>query len=73
MNDWYKIKIGGKYVNWASVVASGILFIGVELWRRKYIKRKIKEDVKKEISQIELPDNKPIDKRQLINEILDRI
>lgn len=73
MNDWYKIKIGGKYVNWASVVASGILFIGLELWRRKYIKRKIKEDVKKEISQIELPDNKPIDKRQLINEILDRI
>lgn len=44
-NKWYKVKIFNKEVNWASVVASGILFVGLELWRRKYIAKKIKSDI----------------------------
>ena len=51
---WYKIKIFGTYVNWASVVASGVIFLGLELWRRQYIAKKVKKEVQKEIAQADL-------------------
>ena len=66
---WYKVKILNKEVNWASVAASGVLFIGLEIWRRKYIARKIKEDIK-----IALAENPPPQEtKTFLDEILDRI
>ena len=69
-NNWYKIKILGKEVNWASVVASGVLFIGLEIWRRKYIQRKITQDVNQAISSANIPTEKD---ESLLDTILDRI
>ena len=66
---WYKVKILNKEVNWASVAASGVLFIGLEIWRRKYIARKIKEDIK-----IALAENPPTQEtKTFLDELLDRI
>ena len=69
-NNWYKIEILGKEVNWASVVASGVLFIGLEIWRRKYIQRKITQDVNQAISSANIPTEKD---DSIIDSILERI
>lgn len=69
-NNWYKIEILGKEVNWASVVASGVLFIGLEIWRRKYIQRKITQDVNQAISSANIPTEKD---ESIIDSILERI
>ena len=77
----YKIKILGYEVNWASVVASGVLFIGLELWRRKYIAEKIKKDIRIALAE---QDVEPQDDTQnnvaqnqsvqdILEDILDRI
>jgi len=67
---WYKVKILNKEVNWASVAASGILFIGLEIWRRKYISKKIKDDIKLAMSEMEGLDN---EKQEETMTLLDRI
>lgn len=69
-DNWYQIKIFNKEVNWASVVVSGIIFIGLEIYRRKYIEKKIKEDIKIALSQ-----SKDIQKetKSLLDELINRI
>ena len=52
MNEWYNIKIFGKEVNWASVVASGVIFLGLELYRRKNMRKQVKDEVKREVTQL---------------------
>ena len=71
MKKWYKIEILGKEVNWASVVASGVLFIGLEIWRRKYIERKIKQDVTKAVATATLPEEE--ESGGLLDRIINRI
>jgi uncharacterized phage protein gp47/JayE len=69
--SWYKVKIFNKEVNWASVTASGLLFIGLELWRRKYIAKQIKKDIKIALKESEqqIEENTST----LLDNILDRI
>lgn len=67
-NKWYKLRIFGQQVNWATFVASGVLFVGLELYRRKYIEKKIKDDVSNAIAQAQ--QNQQGD---IVNTILDEI
>ena len=67
-NKWYKIKIFGQQVNWATFVASGVLFVGLELYRRKYIEDKIKKDIDQAIAEAELDNN-----NNLLDNILDEV
>ena len=79
--SWYKIKILGNEVNWAAVVASGVLFIGLELWRRKYIAEKIKKDIRialaeqdvepQDDTQNNVAQNQSV--QEILEDILDRI
>jgi len=74
--SWYKIKILNKEVNWASVVASGVLFIGLELWRRKYIAEKIKKDIRVALAENQTSNtNQQVasETKTLLEQILDRI
>ena len=79
--SWYKVKILGNEINWASVLASGVLFIGLELWRRKYIAEKIKKDIRIALSEqdVEPNDNTQNNVAQsqsaqdILEDILDRI
>tara|TARA_Y100000114_G_C11763856_1_gene331840 strand:- start:3383 stop:3595 length:213 start_codon:yes stop_codon:yes gene_type:complete len=69
--SWYKVKILDKEVNWASVTASVIIFIGLEVYRRKYIRKQIKKDIQVAINQSQkIQDDKT---KTLIDEILDYI
>ena len=74
---WYRVKILDSEVNWASVVASGVLFIGLELWRRRYIERKIKQDIRLALAEREADNERDVQVQQetknLLDEILDRI
>jgi hypothetical protein len=67
-DKWFKIKIFNQQINWATLVASGVLFIGLELWRRKYIEKKIKNDVDSAIAQSQTGQQ-----NELVNTILDEI
>ena len=74
--SWYKIKIFNKEVNWASVVASGVLFVGLELWRRKYIAEKIKKDIRVALAENQTSNtNQQVasETKTLLEQILDRI
>ncbi len=72
--SWYKVKIFNKEVNWASVVASGVLFIGLELWRRKYIEKKIKEDIRLALAETKIEDDKvQQETKTLLEQLLDKI
>jgi hypothetical protein len=74
--SWYKIKIFNKEVNWASVVASGVLFVGLELWRRKYIAEKIKKDIRVALAENQTTNtNQQVaeETKTLLEQILDRI
>ena len=57
MNEWYKIKLFGKEVNWASVVASGVIFLALELYRRKNMRKQVKDEVKREVNQLAMNQN----------------
>tara|TARA_R110000787_G_scaffold380_4_gene1440 strand:+ start:2598 stop:2813 length:216 start_codon:yes stop_codon:yes gene_type:complete len=70
--SWYKIKILDKEINWASVLASGVLFVGLEIWRRKYIAKQIKKDISLAIGQIK-PTENSAETQSLLDDILDRI
>lgn len=70
--SWYKIKILNKEINWASVLASGVLFVGLEIWRRKYIAKQIKKDISLALSQIEPTENNN-QTQSILDDILDRI
>lgn len=70
--SWYKIKILDKEINWASVLASGVLFVGLEIWRRKYIAKQIKKDISIAIGQIK-PTENSAQTQSLLDDILDRI
>jgi|TARA_R110001592_G_scaffold57584_2_gene175022 hypothetical protein len=70
--SWYKIKILNKEINWASVLASGVLFVGLEIWRRKYIAKQIKKDISLALSQIE-PTENTNQTQSILDDILDRI
>ena len=70
--SWYKIKILNKEINWASVLASGVLFVGLEIWRRKYIAKQIKKDLSLALSQIE-PTENTNQTQSILDDILDRI
>jgi|TARA_R110002153_G_scaffold168417_4_gene321157 hypothetical protein len=70
--SWYKIKILDKEINWASVLASGVLFVGLEIWRRKYIAKQIKKDISLAIGQIK-PTENSAQTQSLLDDILDRI
>jgi hypothetical protein len=72
--NWYHVSIMGKEVNWASVAASAVLFVGLEIWRRKYIEQRIKEQVRKDISTAiaQLPPAAS-DDRSILQQIIDRI
>jgi hypothetical protein len=68
---WYNVKILGKEVNWASVGASVVIFVGLEMWRRKYIATKIKEDIRLAMTKME--DMHPDDKQEQTMTFLDKI
>jgi|TARA_B100000902_G_C27077057_1_gene796987 hypothetical protein len=67
-DKWFKIKIFGQQVNWATFVASGVLFVGLELYRRKYIEKKIQDDVNNALAQAQEGQQ-----NDLVNTILDEI
>jgi len=71
---WYNVSIRGQQINWATLTASAVMFVGLEIWRRKYIERRIKEqvrlDISKAISQLPAPEK---DDRTILQQILDRI
>jgi hypothetical protein len=67
-DKWFKVKIFGQQVNWATFVVSGVLFVGLELYRRKYIEKKIKDDVNNAIAQAQGNQQEDI-----VNTILDEI
>ena len=71
MKKWYKITIFDKEVNWASVVASGILFVGLEIWRRKYIEKQIRKDVSKAVASANIPSTQ--EETGLLDRIINRI
>ena len=33
-NKWYNVSIRGQQINWATLTASAVLFVGLEIWRR---------------------------------------
>lgn len=70
---WYKVSIGGEQINWATLAASALLFVGLEIWRRKYIERKIKDQVNQDVSRAiaKIPQEK--DDRTILETILDRL
>jgi hypothetical protein len=72
--NWYNVSIRGQQINWATLTASAILFVGLEIWRRKYIERRIKEQVRKDISTAiaQLPPAAS-DDRSILQQIIDRI
>ena len=67
-DKWFKIKIFGQQVNWATFVASGVLFVGLELYRRKYIEQKIKDDVNNALAEAQTDQQ-----NDLVNTLLDEI
>ena len=71
---WYNISIRGQQINWATLTASAVLFVGLEIWRRKYIEKRIKEqvrtDISKAIAQLPAPEK---DDRTILEQILDRL
>ena len=71
---WYNISIRGQQINWATLTASAVLFVGLEIWRRKYIEKRIKEqvrtDISKAIAQLPAPEK---DDRTILKQILDRL
>ena len=73
-NKWYNVSIRGQQINWATLTASAVLFVGLEIWRRKYIEKRIKEQVRKDIStaiaQLPAPEE---DDRTILEQILDRL
>ena len=71
--NWYKIKIGEQEVNWASVVASGVIMIGLEIYRRKYIQDKIKKDISIAFNEISKGQKVQEETKTLLDSILDRI
>lgn len=71
--SWYKIKILDKEINWASVLASGVLFIGLEIYRRKYIEDTIKKDINFALTQITKTQQNQAETKTLLDDILDRI
>ncbi len=71
MNEWYNIKIFGKEVNWASVVASGVIFLGLELYRRKNMRKQVKDEVKREVNQLALNQNTSSD--NIIDTIINQL
>ena len=71
MANWYNVKILGKEVNWASVSASVVIFVGLEMWRRKYIATKIKKDIR--VAMAEMEDMHPDDKEGQTMTFLDKI
>ena len=72
---WYNVKILGNEVNWASVSASVIIFVGLEMWRRKYIAEKIKKDIRIAMSEMENmhPDDKSGQTMSVLDKILNEI
>ena len=44
-DKWFKVKIFGQQVNWATFVLSGCVFLGLEVWRRQKIKKQIEDEV----------------------------
>jgi len=68
--SWYKVKILNKEINWASVLASGIIFVSLEVWRRKYIAEQIKKDIKLALSKTEV---KQEETQNILDQILDNI
>ena len=71
--SWYKIKILDKEINWASVLASGVIFIGLEVYRRKYIEDTIKKDIKFALTQISKTQENQAETKTLLDSLLDRI
>tara|TARA_R110000851_G_scaffold200229_2_gene351406 strand:+ start:190 stop:417 length:228 start_codon:yes stop_codon:yes gene_type:complete len=72
--NWYNVSIRGQQINWATLTASAILFVGLEIWRRKYIEKRIKEQVRIDISKAiaQLPEVEE-DDRTILEHIMDRI
>ena len=68
--DWYKIKILGKEVNWASVIASGVIFLALEMYRRKNLSKQVKTEVKKSVEKLA---NVQKSNQSAIDKIIDRI
>tara|TARA_R110000822_G_scaffold47109_3_gene125128 strand:- start:5999 stop:6220 length:222 start_codon:yes stop_codon:yes gene_type:complete len=71
--SWYKIKILDKEINWASVLASGVIFIGLEVYRRKYIEDTIKKDIKFALTQISKTQENQAETKTLLDSLLDKI
>lgn len=71
MNEWYKIKLFGKEVNWASVVASGVIFLALELYRRKNMRKQVKDEVKREVNQLAMNQNTSSD--NIIDTIINQL
>lgn len=71
MNEWYNIKIFGKEVNWASVVASGVIFLALELYRRKNMRKQVKDEVKREVTQLAMKENTSSD--NIIDTIINQL
>jgi hypothetical protein len=72
MSKWYNIEILGKEVNWASVVASGVLFLGLELYRRKNLSRQVRIEVKKSVDELAMNQSAP-NKENIVSDIIDRL
>ncbi len=68
--DWYKIKILGKEVNWASVIASGVIFLALEMYRRKNLSKQVKSEVKKSVEKLASVQKS---NQSAIDKIIDRI
>ena len=71
--SWYKIKILDKEIKWASVLASGVIFIGLEVYRRKYIEDTIKKDIKFALTQISKTQENQAETKTLLDSLLDKI
>ena len=62
-----------KEINWASVLASGVIFIGLEVYRRKYIEDTIKKDIKFALTQISKTQENQAETKTLLDSLLDKI
>lgn len=71
MKEWYKIELFGKEVNWASVVASGVIFISLELYRRRNLRKQVQNEVAKEVKQLALNQN--TSSSSVLDDIIDRL
>jgi len=60
-DKWFKVKIFGQQVNWATLLVSGVVILGVELWRRKRIARQINNEVHQQLAQYEQQQGTIID------------